>query len=111
MAALSVRPARCLPAEVVKEIVDGLSKTKMPTFYAKVVHASSIGTFTSLHTTLEVSNRQRCTVWDLWDITKHTLEKGAQCASQPHLGKALSRLAEVVNKGAVVGEAIGGPDK
>ena len=39
-------------------------------------------------------------MWDLWDITKDTLEKGAQCASQPHLGKALSRLAEVVNKGA-----------
>ena len=98
MAALSVRPARGLPAEVVKEMVD--SKTMMPIFYAKVVQASSIGTFTSLHTTLEVSNRQRCTVWDLWDITKDTLEKGAQCASQPHLGKALSRLAEVVNKGA-----------
>ena len=100
MAALSVRPARGLPAEVVKEMVDGSSRTRMPIFYAKVVHASSVGTFTSLHTALEVSNRQRCAVWDLCDIRKDTLEKGAQCASQPDLQKALSRLAEVVNKGA-----------
>ena len=97
MAAPSVRD---LPAEVVKEMVDGLCETEMPISYAKVVHASSMGTFTSLHTTLEVSNRRRCTVWNLWHITKETLEKGAQGASQPDLRKALSRLAEVVNEGA-----------
>lgn len=39
-------------------------------------------------------------MWDLWHITKETLEKGAKDASQPDLRKALSRLAEVVNKGA-----------